>query len=359
MSPHSIAVVGSVNEDFIVHEGGKKHSYGGILYNLAALSTLLPEAKIFPVAFLGTNIWPRVGSLSLNLTNVDWGTTIKLKRESNQVTLFYSPSGEKKEILKHPVPAFGWQNLNPALAVDVILLNFISGWEVSPALFKKLRQKFSGLIHVDLHSLLLGMRKHGHRFARVPKGWEVFLDADFVQMNQQEWELVAGVPYNKQNLFRFCRRWQRKRWKAIIVTLAEKGAAAVFREFSQGRSLGHASSTLLPRPSSGQVRTSRDKKPLGYPFGYSVKAPRVRRAEPTGAGDFFAAGFISAILEKESFPPALKRGVQTASWKCRYEGIEAVLKHRKELKRFLTTGSRRTKLPPRSRITEGNRIDTE
>lgn len=312
MPPHSVAVVGSINEDFIFHESGKKHSYGGIFYNLTALSTLLPDAEIIPLAFLGRNVWPKVGLLAGSLANIDWSSAYKLRGKSNQATLYYLPTGEKRETLKHPVPKFDWSGLQVALGADFILLNFISGWEISPALFKKLRQSFSGLIHVDLHSLLLGIRKNGQRFARVPKDWEVFLDADFVQMNQKEWEQVAGAAYSKRNFFRFCRHWQGERWKAIIVTLAERGAVGVFR---------------------------------WRPFKiYSVKAPKVLRAEPTGAGDFFAAGFISAILEKKSFPAALKRGVQTASWKCRYEGIEAVLMHRRELKRFLTTGKRGSKL---------------
>jgi sugar/nucleoside kinase (ribokinase family) len=149
------------------------------------------------------------------------------------------------------------------------------------------------------------MDRSGKRFARTPKNWHVFLDADFVQMNQREWELVAGLPYDRENLLRFCRRWGRKTWRAILVTLAENGAVMAWR--------------------NGTLRI------VSYP------APKVKRAEQTGAGDFFAAGFLSAMLERTSPKVALRRAVCTASWKCRYEGIERVLQHRNELKRFLTT----------------------
>ncbi|MGE5692817.1 MAG: PfkB family carbohydrate kinase [Candidatus Zixiibacteriota bacterium] len=304
MAPPEIAVLGSINEDFIIHKGKQKHSYGGILYNLAALSVLLPNARITPLVFLGRNIWPKAGKFTHDLINLDWNCAQKLKRKTNQVRLFYLPNGEKKEMLKHPVPKFSWEDLRPALQADAILLNFISGWEISPRLFQNLRRKFPGAIHVDLHSLLLGIRKNGKRFRRVPRNWHFFLNADFVQMNQREWELVANLPFNRENLLRFCKKWWRKKWKVILVTLAENGAVMAWR--------------------SGALKV------ISYP------APKVKRSEQTGAGDFFAAGFLSALLEGKDPKAALQRAVRTASWKCRYEGIESVLKHKHELKRFLT-----------------------
>ncbi len=312
MPPHKIAVLGSVNEDFIIHEGRQKHSYGGILYNLTAMSLLLPSARIMPFAFWGKNIWPKASALTSKLKNLDWGHAPKLNRKTNQVRLFYLPNGEKREILKHPVPKFEWRDLEPSLQADAILLNFISGWEMSPQLFQKLRRKYPGVIHVDIHSLLLGIRKNGERFQRVPKNWPDFLDADFVQMNQREWELVAGLPFSPKNLERFCRRWKSKRWKGIIVTLAEKGAVLAYRD--------------------------KTAKMISCP------APKVKNPEQTGAGDFFAAGFLSAWLEGEGPKKALQKGVRTASWKCRYQGIENVLLHRSGLNPFLTTPKSRSKL---------------
>ncbi len=310
-----ITVIGSINEDFIVHKGMEKHSYGGILYNLAALATLLPQVEIRPVASLGTNIWPKVKTLTASLKNIDWSKARKLPRKSNRVHLYYALAGEKKERLEFPVPKFRFEDLRPMLQADLVLLNFISGWEISPELFRRIRKEFSGLIHVDIHSLLLGMRKNGGRFARVPKNWDFLLDADFVQMNQREWELMAQSAFNQVNVLRFCEKWNNKKWKAIIVTLAERGAAMVYR-----------------------------RNGLKY---LAIEAPKILQAEQTGAGDFFAAGFIHGLLQNKSLPAALKTGVKTASWKCRYEGIEAVIRHRQGLKRILTTGESGSKLRPR------------
>lgn len=305
MSPANIAVIGSINEDFIIHEGKERHSYGGILYNLVALASLLPEAKIQPIAFLGKNVRPAAVNLSRKLANLDWSAAPKLGRKSNRVRLFYLPDGEKRELLKHPVPAFIWRHIAAALNTEALLVNFISGWEISPRLFQKLRRSFPGPIHADLHSLLLGIGKDGRRFRRLPENWPCFLDADFVQMNEREWEQVAGRPFNRANLLRFCRQWRNREWQALLVTRAEKGAVMAWR--------------------NGAVKI------------ISCPAPRVWSPEQTGAGDFFAAGFLSAWLEGRSLRTALRKAVRTASWKCRYEGIESVLRHRKELRRFLTT----------------------
>src|SRR5262245_38055703 len=92
LPPPKIAILGSINEDFIIHKGKQKHSYGGILYNLVALAALLPNTEILPFAFLGNNVWPKVSALTERLKNVNWSGCRKLKRKSNRVVLLYLPN---------------------------------------------------------------------------------------------------------------------------------------------------------------------------------------------------------------------------------------------------------------------------
>jgi len=55
-------------------------------------------------------------------------------------------------------------------------------------------------------------------------------------------------------------------------------------------------------------------------------APRAERVEdPTGAGDAFMAGFVSAQLEKEDVEQALRRGIVTASFAIEAWGADGLL----------------------------------
>jgi len=266
-----IAIIGSINRDEVWDEhGNQRRGWGGILYNIATLSRFAPpRTTIRPVARLGSDARVPVGTWLRNLPKVDLSALVPLERRGNLCRMRYVDADRREEKLLHRVPPLPYQALRPALLADTILVNFISGNDITIAALEQCRREFRGTIYMDIHSYLLGRRRDASRFARRPSGWQRIIScADVLQMNEIEFATLTGRSAEPQSV----RAWADDvltslRSQCLLVTLGAVGAFCATRARGKWQ---------LRRFHAGR---------------------RPRGMDPTGCGDTFSGLWLSAWLK--------------------------------------------------------------
>jgi hypothetical protein len=286
-SQKTVAIIGGINRDEVRGLDGRLiRGWGGILFNIAALRKFGPRTMtILPIAYLGRDARRRVGRWVRALPQVDLGALIPLEQRSNVCRMQYHSPTDRRESLHHVVPALKFTDIRAACRADLILVNFISGRDVTLRALERLRDEYDGPIHIDIHSYLLGRRRDGSRFRRLPQGWlRVVTCADILQVNETEFAILSRAEPEP----RAVRTWAREiltslRCRCLLITLARRGAYAVIR---RGRtwSLTHFPATSRPR-----------------------------NIDPTGAGDTFTGAWIPDYLLRRDPLAATRLAVRRAA----------------------------------------------
>ncbi len=297
---HKITVIGTITKDTVIHPDGRKtESYGGILYNILALSYLgKRNVKIYPICNLGYDIYDSVLHVLKKCKNVNTIGIKKTKRKNNHNFLIYDKKGNREEISKNKLPRLTYSQVYPFLDSDVILVNFISGSDIDLKTLKKLKENTSALIFMDVHSLILGRGKDGKRFVKVPKNWLRWLSyADVVQCNFFEFSKLLN-----KNMSSFA---QIKSFARLI---------------------------LLSGP---RILLVTNGKENGYVFQPGVKGVKFNRSivlklkkvkDLTGCGDIFSAAFLLSYLKSKDPVSSANFANSIATFKCRFSGIENLSK---------------------------------
>jgi len=292
-----ITIIGSITQDIINLPSQRQiRSFGGIFYNLLALSFLNPQnAKIYPVCNLGDDIYQKVIWFLRKRRNIITEGINKSKGKNNQVTLFCKKRGKRKEFLLGLVPTLDFKQIKPYLNSDIILINFISGFDLSLETLQKTRRSNSNPIFIDIHSLALGINKDGERFPCRPKFWKEYIKcADMVQVNQEEFSILLGKKIRNEDQMR---KWGKTILelgpKILLVTLGKNGAIVMYRE-------------------NGKIRCH-----------HSVTGSQ-KTVDTVGCGDVFASAFISYYLRGRSWKSCLDFAVCVASFKSGFSGTNGM-----------------------------------
>ncbi len=189
-----VTVIGTINKDTIIFPDGKRtESFGGILYNLSALSGLgRKRMEIYPVCNLGYDVYNQVEGILKKHDNVKLAGINKVRRKNNHAYLLIDKESQREEILRNRVPALSFVQVKPFLNSGAILVNFISGFDIGLNTLKRIRTNTDALIFMDIHSLALGIHKDGKRFLKTPRSWREYLkQADLVQTNLLELNVLS------------------------------------------------------------------------------------------------------------------------------------------------------------------------
>jgi sugar/nucleoside kinase (ribokinase family) len=296
MNKFKIVVIGTINRDTIIFPDGKKtESFGGILYNILALSYLgRKDVKIYPVYNLGYDAYDQIISSLKNYDNVKLDGIRKVNCKNNHAFLSIIKENQREEILKNRVPPLSFSQIEPFLKTDVILVNFVSGFDLSLVTLKNIRRNTDALIFMDVHSLTLGVNESGKRFFDAPKNWREWIkQADIVQMNLPELrELAKRNLRSEQEIKEFGKYIFDLGPTAVLVTLAEKGALLI---------------------SDGKIRKFKGSNVRGF-------------KDATGCGDVFSAGFLLCYLQTKDLTKSVDFANYVAGEKCRVSGVEGMKK---------------------------------
>ncbi|MGB2697470.1 MAG: PfkB family carbohydrate kinase [Candidatus Zixiibacteriota bacterium] len=297
---HKIAVLGTITRDTVIYPDSRKiESFGGILYNILALSYLgKRNVKIYPACNLGCDIYDSVLWILKKCKNVDIRGIRKVKRKNNHNFLIYDKKGNRDEISRNSVPELTYSQLKPFLNSDVILVNFISGKDIDLKTLKKLKKNTSALIFMDIHSLILGKGKSGKRFVKVPKNWLSFTGcADVVQCNFFEFSKLSNKKMDSSaKIKNFARSILRSGPQVLLVT--------------NGKINGY-----VIQPGKNGVKVNR-----------SI-VPKIKKVKDlTGCGDVFSAAFLLSYLKSKDPVSSANFANSVATYKCRFPGIENLSK---------------------------------
>lgn len=174
---------------------GPTEDLGGLAYALSAVAACLPTGwRALPVARVGTDAADVVRTW-LDDTGLDVSGMVEVSEPNNRVELRYHDRAHRTERLSGGVGPWPWEELAPHVArCDALLVNFISGREMSLETARRLRGRFEGMIHADLHSLLLGIAEDGTRVPRPLGDWRAWVGCfDSVQVNEAELDLLCGA----------------------------------------------------------------------------------------------------------------------------------------------------------------------
>ena len=297
----SVGIIGTINYDRIIGNGFLLEDLGGIMYNLLGIHYLSRgQIQLKPAANFGYDIKEKLSAYLEGKCNIDCSGLYELKTNNPCVELRDIGEKGKDENLKHRVSKLTWGKISHLLACDMILVNFISGYDVGLGTLMKLRDAYNGIIYMDIHSLVLGIDKDGRRFYRRPDNWKRYLGIpDIIQMNFKEAMtfFYPSQPFRRPtpsliealgtNLMSF-------EPKMAILSLGSKGAVLFYSENSTFKS-HHAIPGLK----------------------------KTRRGEATGCGDLLSAAFMVALLLGGKPEESLDYSVAVATEKFLRPGLAA------------------------------------
>lgn len=289
-----IGVVGTINRDTIYrHDGTAVESWGGLLYSIKYLCDEA-VAMIIPAVNVGHDAHEPVMSILSRFRRIDLDHIRKVPEKNNHCFLHYHNQSHKCEILKGGVPSLTYCRLRPLNDCDVVVVNFISGRDVTLAALEKFRAEFAGLIYMDIHSHTLGRRRveGGHRrHLRRPPHWRRYIAcADILQVNAVEFEILSGKEIARAAAGDFFAS-EAQHLKCLIVTLGVDGSLVTYR-------------------GKGNAIITR-----------SIPAVNIERVyDTTGCGDIFGAGFVAEYLRTRSPIKAACHGSRLAAARCRRKG---------------------------------------
>ena len=306
-----LGVVGTFVVDRIVGLPGKEEggdeSLGGIAYGLASAVVAAPPGwRVLPVARVGMDAELRVRRWLADVGLETHGLVVT-PEANNRVELRYEDGEERTERLTGGVGPWPWDELAPRVArCDALLVNFISGHELSLETARRLGREFPGPVYADLHSLFLGMEDDGTRVPRPLPDWQSWVACfDVVQMNGDELDLMRGA-LGREAVAEVVLTLGPA---ALVCTLGSRGALSWTTGEAPRRFAGDAAA---PDPGDGSVRR------------HELSVETVSDADPTGCGDVFGGAVCAGLLAGMRLEEAMTRAGRLAAAAAERSGVDGL-----------------------------------
>ncbi len=300
-------VIGEPCVDLLHKENGEVfHSYGGVLYSIISLAVLSGNNdSVYPLMNLGEDEFENITNILKSYPKIKLDGVNKVAHPTKKVHLYISNyrSGKKAKI-EHSLAdtyTLPFEYIEKFLPnVDAILINMISGVDISLDTLKKIRTNFKGFIHMDIHNLVMKTNNEGFREHTNLENWrEWCTNTDTIQMNEYEigtlsrekrndYEIAEEILININNLM-----------TGVIVTKGKLGVSGFTRK---EKTFGDVKFFDLDR--------------------YDVQAIESPHfVDTTGCGDVFGASFTIDFSKTKDFKKGLHYATRIASYKTSVSGI--------------------------------------
>jgi pfkB family carbohydrate kinase len=252
---HSVKDIIKIKDNIIIKPGG-------IFYSISTLVNLIDETDEI---YLNTSIEKKeyhlFESIYSRIKKDFFETVIAIPK----VNLMHLESLERKEIYENITDNLRLNVSNYNL-FDGILINMITGFDITLEQIKHIRSNFDGTIFFDVHTMSRGLDKNYKRFFRkIPNFPEWAKCIDILQLNQSELMTVS----DKDDESEILKELFDYGVKIIIITKDKFGASL----FSQKN---------------------------GKTISTSVSANKVKEQNKVGCGDVFGAVFFYYYMKTEN-----------------------------------------------------------
>lgn len=301
-------VIGEPCVDLIhKHDGEIVSSYGGVLYSVISLAVLAGNNDtIIPVMNLGSDEYENIIRILKKYNNIVLDGVYKVDHPTRKVRLFYnmyySGHSARMETSTAPTYTLEYEKIERFIpGTDAILINMISGVDITLETMLKIREKFNGYIHIDIHNLVMKTNKDGTREHTNLKDWQKWCSgADTVQMNEFEVKSMSRTKKNEYEVVEEILINQKNNVKGVIVT---KGKIGVSGYRKKEKKFGNQSFFDL------------DKNDIS-----AIENPKFK--DSTGCGDVFASSFTLDYCKNRDFVKSLHYANRISSYNTSLEGIE-------------------------------------
>jgi len=249
--------------DHIDEDGSETSRPGGIFYSLLGVNSL---AGAGDEIFLLTGLNPNSSQLFGHLYSKANGTFIHKIDQMPEVLLKTSAEGEREEIYKNLSSQLSIEAVNNWNMFEGILINMITGFDISLNQLKSIRKNFKGIIYFDLHTLSRGVGAGMKReFRPVPDISQWLSNIDILQCNESEIKTLVQNRSESESAAEIISYGV----NVVIITKGDKGAELYYS-------------------GSGAVKS------------YFAEAVKINALNKVGCGDIFGAAFFYSYISTQN-----------------------------------------------------------
>jgi hypothetical protein len=297
----------------VIHkaDGTKINSYGGILYSVISMAVLAgKDDTVTPLMNIGEDEYETVKGILSKYPKIKTNGMNKVQHPTRRVNLYYNlyntDRSARLEKSTEPTYTLSFGECESFLYMaDAILVNMISGVDITLETLKNIRKNFGGYIHIDIHNIVMHTGEDGKRVhTHVDNWYEWCTHSDTVQMNQFEVSVLSREKLSEYKIAERILSSNNYPVKGIIVTKGIDGA-------------------------TGYTKTEKkygDEKFFDLDQVQIAAIENSRFVDSTGCGDVFASSFTLDYSKNSNFEKSIHYANRLASYNTSLEGIDELHK---------------------------------